>query len=220
MKKVSLLLAGLLACTLPAQAIVTFSLVGEVVAREGGTAYTVGESVTLTYISSADLGVPNQTNSTSTVDWLGNVSPFPVIWNDIILSGTTGTYTPADSGQLFSKDTSDLLLAVNNASNTSIGLSVDGEAILQIYASVIPSGTYARYPGDDSTSPETVFYNGTYDVTNKDVGSIETDFTSFYYVEFSSLTITGALVPEPSEYALGLGVVVLLGVLVRRKYRC
>lgn len=219
MKRVSLLLVGLWAFTFHAQAIVTFSLVGEVTEIFGtGTAFTVGDSVTVTMTTTADLGVPNSENTTSSVIWSGDVSPNPSVWGDVSLSGSTGTYTPANRGDLSSNNTPELYLDVYNKNNSSIGLSHGGEAIIYIDAIITPSGTYARYPGDSSASPETAFYNGTYALTHDPAGSVYTDTETYYGIQYTSLTITGALVPEPGTYALSFGVVVLLGVMLRRYY--
>lgn len=219
MKIASFTFFSFLALTLSAQAIVTFTAVGQITSVGGG-AFALDQTITVTFSTASDLGVPNEQNDGFSVEWDGYLSPNPIIWSDVSIDTATGTYIPASTAAIGS-NTGPFLYLVANGSD-SIGLTVNTEEVSSIEMNFELSGTYATYPGDLTTSPETVFYNGTYSMaTTLNTSRITTDSNvKSYSVTYSSLTISGAqAVPEPQTYALVFGGLVLMGVMLRRKYK-
>jgi hypothetical protein len=213
-----------------ASASITMTITAEMFSNDnGGSAFTIGESVTVSFTTISGLGVPNIDNSTTTVEWYrtnDNTDPAfgTPFWSNVTVTGATGSYSATTSehvSQLQSGDKRDAFYAAvwENVDN-GFGLFRGGEEINFIDAFVQPSSLVdAVYNGDSSVTPETTFLNGVYDISGATKAElfIYTDgYSKEYIATINTVTITGAVIPEPAA-ALPLGFVVLGYVMCRRK---
>ena len=189
---VALLVFGGLASQSYAEVIVTAT---GTIQTSDGTAFSLGESVTVTFTLAEGIGAPNATNTTDYARWevsAGTGSDpswgYPTgtaLFSDISVSGATGSY---DSG---SADHSNVIesgykvlpngrvrdlaiyLGVYEHAESGFGLVRGGEDISWIDFAVKPASFLpTSLAGDASVTPESLFPNGTYDTTGADLSQI------------------------------------------------
>lgn len=218
-----LLLVNLLAVG-AAQAAVTFTFTGTIT-QDGGDAFALGETFTLSFTTSDSLGAPNFSNDASGVYWTQTDDPSTQIWSNLSLSGATGAYQTPDpvdaDGDLRSDDDRPLFMsAYTDSVTTGLGLVRGGEEFYYFEAWMVPSGSFASYGGTAAVRADNTFINGTYAVTTSVGGYFTTDgFANEYYASFSSVTISGgvASVPEPASAAALFGLAALGAIATRRR---
>lgn len=216
------LLANLLAVG-AAQAAATFTFTGTIT-QDGGDAFALGETFTISFTTNDDLGAPNLTNDATGVRWAESTEPGGQIWNTVSISGATGSYqTPAPGdadGDLRSDSSRPLYIsAYTDSLTTDLGIFRGGEEFSFVEAWVAPTTTFASYGGTAAVRADNTFINGTYAVTTPFEAQFYTDgYDKEYRASFSSVTITGATVPEPASFAL-LGGLAALGATATRRRR-
>ncbi|WOO40278.1 hypothetical protein [Rubellicoccus peritrichatus] len=108
--------------------------------------------------------------------------------------------------------------AATDSITTSLGLFRGGEEIYVINIGSSTDSIHANYLGNISVRPENTFYNGTYDLSPSGFSDIFTeDFSISYTVNFTSLTITGGIIPEPQTYGLIIGITAIASVAYRQR---
>lgn len=188
------------------------------------TAFSVGETVTVTFTIADGIGAPNLENTATSAYWQTDGT----FWSSITVSGATGTYNSATSDPtkwLESGDRRDsFYAAAYDDVDNGFGLLRNGEEINFVDAFISPSALVAAvYGADSSVTPENTFINGLYDVSsatglaNNSLYLYTDAYTNEYIGTISTIEISGATVPEPSAYSMLVGLIVLCGVVSRRR---
>ena len=220
--KPATLLFSLLAFAGTAHAAVTFTFTGTIT-QDAGNAFELGEAFSFSVTTNETLGAPNYLNDSSGVRWDEAPAPDGVIWSTMSISGATGSYqAPAPEyadADLRSDSIRPLYIsAYTDSVTTGLGLYRGGEEFYFLEAWVSPSGTFASYGASMAVRPDNTFHNGTYALTTVLDAYIYTDgYDKEYRATFSSLTISGSSIPEPSAAAIVAGLGALAAISLRRR---
>ena len=225
-------------------AAMTVTATGTITDNWGGPAFSIGETVTVTFTLAEGIGAPNVANTTGYAEWAtstGTTNGYPsgsALFTDLSISGATGSYDAGSADHdnviasgykvfpnTFVRNTALYLGAYENAEN-GMGLAKGGEDISFVDVALGPDSFFATSrAGDASVTPESVFVNGTYDTTSSTGSSIWFGMGyngggNWYQASLDSVTISGAsevsAVPEPGQN-LGLLALGAGGLLLRRR---
>ncbi len=207
----TLALSALLASS--AHAAVNFT-VDLTITSADGSAFSIGENVSVTLTTIDGLGAPNKQNDGGGVDWdytQPGADPGVPLFSNISITGTSGAFDfnfvekhsniRAGDSVGVSGTQDRFFLYLDEAQANGFNLFRNGEELnyfdFRVDPASLVSVVYASNPG---ATPENTFVNGTYEFTDATVNAVYfyTDgYSNEYIGTATALTVTGA-VPEPA----------------------
>jgi hypothetical protein len=199
----------------------TITVSGLVTNADGGSLYTIGQSVEIVFTTATSMGLPNWFDTSGVSSWAGSYASHPVsgvdVWSNITVSATVGTWhesaIEAHSGDYLLVNRALDMISLNSSSTVPItgvqnGLGLFNSGIELVYISsevTLPSGALPSWPGAANSFVDNILPNpGSYLATPLTFFRLAFSDGSFYDVGdgADSLNVTVASIPEPSSAML------------------
>ncbi len=213
---------------------ISFTFTGNVVSADYVDGYSVGDTISVTFVSHATTAAPVAFGPYMGMSWKERLVEDPVLFSDVTFTGATGQWsrpvypTPTEFGEgptsFLGVSAWPSVFSTSAAADVGLytGLLAGGHQVIGVSVAVHLTPPIFQVPGDGYPDIQDYFssYAGTYDVTIDDYNVPQIVLEHGYAIEFapSTLTISAAptAIPEPSTYAMLVGSVVLSAVVLRR----
>ena len=175
----------------------------------GMSALTVGQTMTLTFVTLPGLGLPNFNEHPNSSHWRYESNGDPPIWSTVTGSALSGTWTDTPNGTdpyseiRIDRDIGDgrLSLIAGTDSGQGIGLFAGSDELSVVILSMdMPSGAIPSWPGVGLGTLEAVLPSGTFTPSFTVDGRLITiNNPERYTFEVDSISFFAGSVPEPSR---------------------